>query len=66
MTPHEFVGYGTGSPNTTIIVERITHWWPINFNGKPGTEIALDTGTSIRVGHYASDVERVVKAAQRT
>jgi hypothetical protein len=63
MTPHEFVGYGVGSHNTTIVLERITHWWLIDYNGNYGTEIALDTGKSVRVGHFPSDVEKIVQAA---
>lgn len=63
MTPHEFVGYGVGSPPVTVVLERITHWWLIDYNGNWGTEIALDTGKSIRVRHYPGDVEKAVRAA---
>lgn len=62
MTPHRFPGYGLAD-GVTIILERITHWWPIDYNGNCGTEIALDTGKSVRVGVYPSDVEKVVRDA---
>lgn len=64
MTPHTFRGYGVNSTHVTIILERITHWWPIDYNGATGTEIQLDTGKSVRVGHYDTDVEKIVIGAQ--
>ena len=63
MTPHTFQGYGVNAPSVTIILERITHWWHIDINGKFGTEIQLDTGQSVRVSEYHGQVEKVVRAA---
>lgn len=65
MTPHEFVGYGAGATNVTVIIERITHWWLIDYNGNYGTAIALDTGKEVRVGHFPSDVEAIVKRVSK-
>ena len=63
MTPYEFRGYGVNATHVTIILERITHWWPIDYNGNHGTEIELDTGKSVRVGHYDSAVGEIVRRA---
>lgn len=63
MTPKTFRGYGVNSSDVTVILERITHWFQIDYNGNPGTEIELDTGKSVRIGHYTSDVEKAVRAA---
>lgn len=63
MTPHEFPGYGVNSQYVTIILERITHWWLIDYNGNCGTEIQLDTGKSVRVTLYPREVERIVRNA---
>lgn len=60
MTPITFNGYGIGAGNQTIIMERITNWFLIDFNGNRGTEIILDTGKSVRVGVYPSDVENAI------
>jgi hypothetical protein len=65
MTPHEFRGYGVNSGNVTVILERITHWWLIDYNGNHGTEIELDTGKSVRVGCYPAEVENTVRDALR-
>lgn len=65
MTPVTFRRYGPNDPAPTVIVERITHWFAIDYNGRPGTEIWLDTGTCIKVGNYPSDVEKAVKHAQQ-
>jgi hypothetical protein len=64
MTPHTFRGYGVNSQSVTIILERITHWWPIDYNGNCGTEIQLDTGKSVRVSEYHGQIEKIVKGAQ--
>lgn len=42
-------GYGVGSAEVQIMVDRITHWHSIDYNGNHGTEIYLDTGKSVRV-----------------
>jgi hypothetical protein len=63
MTPFTFKGYGVNASDVTVVLEHITHWWPIDYNGLSGTELVLDTGKSLRVGHYTSDVEKAVKAA---
>jgi len=64
MTPRTFNGYGVNAPAVTVILERITHWWSIDYNGNHGTEIQLDTGKTVRIGHYTSDVEKAVSGAK--
>lgn len=61
MTPHTFEGYGVGATRVTVILERITHWWPIDYNGNIGTEIQLDTGKAVRVREYHGQVEKIVR-----
>jgi len=60
VTPHTFKGYGVNSSEVTVILERITHWVEIDYNGRTGTEIELDTGKFVRVGHYPDDVKKAV------
>lgn len=64
MTPHTFRGYGVNASDVTVVLERITHWYQIDYNGNYGTEIVLDTGRTVRVDHFPSTVESVVRAAQ--
>lgn len=64
MTTHTFLGYGINAPNVTVVIGRITHWFQIDYNGRWGTEIVLDTGKSIRVDHYPSEVEKIVLASK--
>lgn len=63
MTPHCFRGYGVGADDVTIVLERITHWHHISYNGNIGTEIHLDTGKTIRVGAYHSEVDKAIRSA---
>lgn len=59
-----FSAYGVGACcDVTVVAERITHWWPIAYNGNPGTEIQLDTGKTIRVADRDWDVREKVEGA---
>tara|TARA_B100001105_G_scaffold251204_1_gene240606 strand:+ start:15340 stop:15543 length:204 start_codon:yes stop_codon:yes gene_type:complete len=64
MTPLRFKSYGPGRSAPTVIAERITHWYLVDFNGNHGTCIVLDTGKEVTVGDWPEDVERAVRAAQ--
>ena len=66
MTPRTFKGYGVNSSDVTVILERITHWHSIDYNGNYGTQIFLDTGKSLCVGEYHSTVEKAVRSAAET
>ena len=64
MTPLRFKAYGPGRCAPTVIAERITHWYLVDFNGNHGTCIVLDTGKEVTVGDWPEDVEKAVRAAQ--
>lgn len=63
MTPIKFMRYRPAAPDTTIIAERISHWYQVDYNGNYGTCIVLDTGAEITVGEWPQDVEKMVLAA---
>lgn len=66
MTPITFKRYNPGGSDPTVIVERITHWEQIDYNGNYGTRIYLDTGKELNVGEWPRDVENKLKAALTT
>lgn len=39
---------------TTIALDRVTHFYPIDYNGNHGTVLVLDTGKEVRtdMSHY--------------
>ncbi|MHC0025767.1 hypothetical protein [Enterobacter vonholyi] len=45
--------------------ERITHFYGVDYNGRSGTTIVLDTGKEVTVGEYASVVQRKIEDAQK-
>lgn len=57
-----FRGYGVGGHDVSIAVSRITHWERIDYNGRTGTCIYLDTGVSINVGPDPWSVEKSLRA----
>ena len=63
MTPISFKRYNPGSVDPTIIAERITHWYQVDYNGNYGTCIVLDTGKECTVGEWPSEVEKKILAA---
>jgi hypothetical protein len=63
MSMVTFRGYGPGSREITVMVERITHWCLIDYNGNYGTRIVLDTNKELNVGEWPDDVEKRVLAA---
>ena len=63
MTPITFNRYHPGSVDPTVIAERITHWYRVDYNGNYGTTIVLDTGKELTVGEWPTEVERKVLAA---
>lgn len=63
MTPIRFNRYNPGGSDCTVIAERITHWYPVDYNGNHGTVIVLDTGKEVTVGHWSTDVEKMVMGA---
>ncbi|VVG70917.1 hypothetical protein PAP18089_01889 [Pandoraea apista] len=63
MTPITFPGYGVGARDVTIIAERITAWWQIEYNGEHGTCSQLDNGKEIRVRAWPLEVDRAIVKA---
>lgn len=63
MTPIQFKRYSVNQTEPTVIAERITHWYQIDYNGNYGTEIVLDTGATIRVGNWPHEVEAAISKA---
>jgi hypothetical protein len=41
----------------------VTHFWQVDYNGRWGVEIALDTGKTVIVEGFASEVEKKLEAA---
>lgn len=58
-----FRGYGVGSVEVEVNVERITHFHSIDYNGNAGVELAIDSGATVRVHGYHFDVARKIKDA---
>lgn len=63
MIPITFKPYGVNQAAPTVIAERISHWYQIDYNGNYGTEIVLDTGVTIRVGEWTNQVEEALLKA---
>lgn len=65
MKTYSFSPYGPSYNSSTVVVlERITHFEGISFNGICGTEIHLDTGVTIRTGMNLCDVQKIVEGNQ--
>ncbi|EQB4330078.1 hypothetical protein ACYJ2D_000027 [Providencia stuartii] len=65
MKTYSFSPYGHGyNLSTVVVLERITHFEGISFNGIRGTEIHLDTGVTIRTGMNSCDVQKIVEGDQ--
>lgn len=58
-----FRGYGIGAHEVTLAVERVTDLRQIESSGGWGVEITLDTGRTIVVSGFASDVRKTLEAA---
>lgn len=58
-----FRGYGVQGKEIEINIERVTHFWSIDYNGNAGVELALDTGKIVQVHGYHHDVSRKIHEA---
>lgn len=63
MTPITFNRYNPGAEDKTVIIERITHWELIRYNGYRGTRIFLDTGVEVHTREEPHEVEAMIKKA---
>lgn len=65
MTPITFKRYSPSGSDPTIVAERITHWYQVDYNGNYGTCVILDTGKEVNVGDWPQEVEQKVRAAMK-
>lgn len=65
MAVLSFQSYGFTAEPTYVMSERITHFYGVDYNGRSGTTIVLDTGKEVTVGEYASAVQRKIEDAQK-
>lgn len=65
MAVISFQSYGYSAEPVRIISERITHFYGVDYNGRAGTTIVLDTGKEVTVGEYSSAVQRKIEDAQK-
>ena len=64
MNTATFKGYGVGAPDVTIVLDRIVSFYRVEYNGRSGTCIVLDTGKEITVDEYPSAVNMVMQQAK--
>lgn len=57
-----FDGYRDGAA-VTVVAERITHFYSINYNLYPGTKIVLDTGAELIVANSDTQVKKMIEEA---
>lgn len=43
----------------TVVLDRVTHFYPIDYNGNLGTTLVLDTGKEVRTSMYHHDVKKL-------
>jgi hypothetical protein len=60
MTPKTFKGYGVNSADVTVILERITHYYPVEYNGKHGTCIVLETDKEVMVDEWPETITQAI------
>ncbi|KLU14805.1 MULTISPECIES: hypothetical protein [Xenorhabdus] len=65
METYDFPPYGVSSRMypTTVVLERITHFQPIDYNGNSGTAIFLDTGVEVYTSMSSWDVRKLLNDA---
>lgn len=65
MSPIHFKRYSPNAADVTVIAERISHWYAVDYNGNHGTTIVLDTGKEVTVGEWPNEVEAKYKSATK-
>lgn len=66
MNTATFKGYGVNAREVTVILDRVTHFYPIDYNGRHGTCIVLDTDAEICVEEWPSAVKMVLDQAKES
>lgn len=61
MTILQMPSYGIGGSDEYIISSRITNFKAIDYNGRSGTVITLDTGKEITTNLSVFKVEEMLK-----
>lgn len=59
----KFKGFGLGGEKF-VNVGRIVSFEQYSSNGNNGTELKMDDGSNIRVGHWPVDVAKIIDAVQ--
>lgn len=64
MRTYDFPQYGASGyyAPTTVVLERITHFYPIDYNGNHGTTLVLDTGKEVLTSMWQSDVKKILNS----
>lgn len=57
-------GYGIGSPEFSVVVEKIQQWRRIDYNGRIGTCIVMDNGAEVTTEAMPYEVEKRIEDAQ--
>ena len=64
MNPITFKSYNGYGRDVVVIAERITHFYPVDYNGNRGTCIVLDTGKEITVEDSPGVVRMAIEQAK--
>ncbi len=59
-----FKGYGVNARDVTVVLDRVTHFYSIEYNGNHGTCIVLDTNKEVLVEDWPSSVKMVLDQAK--
>lgn len=56
-------GYAIGSPERSVSVEKINHFYRIEYNGRSGTCIVMDNGQEIKTDAMPYEVQKFIDDA---
>ncbi|RLM23673.1 hypothetical protein BIY29_10255 [Brenneria alni] len=61
MKFYQFPPYGVNGSAVSVCLERITHYYRINYNGNSGTVLVLDTGKEVSTSMREGDVRKLLE-----
>lgn len=61
----KFKSYGRGQ-ELFVNADRVMSFQQLDYPANCGTEISMDDGSKVRVGHWASDVEIMLNSKNNT